>query len=264
MTNLEEEFDLYLTYTDSDGNDRLVWFYPYTGKLREEGLFPPEELQIYRAEMPIQLSTIYKLYLHLKESDYIVYAELNSFERKFSVLDPLQVDFRTINLYTDEDYYFRFKPVAPRAVYQSIMYFNYTEYINDITVSKSLPFVLDITFGEENDNVFVVQRLSGEYFLREVGRRLHAGDGIVRVAAGLDFHLSAGGEELYYMIKSVNRQFGFSALSSTNLENGIGVFSSLSHRYVKGIPLSVHTIDSLAYSQYTEHLGFLPYSRQLP
>jgi len=119
---------------------------------------------------------------------------------------------------------------------------------------------MDIRFGEERDQVFVAQRLSGDFFLREIGQKLKAGDGIIRVAIGFDFQCSAGGEELYYYIKSAHQQFGYSSLSMSNLDNGIGIFSSMSHEYVKGIPPSVHTVDSLAYSKYTSHLGFLPYS----
>ncbi len=262
LTWLDEDFDLYITYNDNDGSNNQVWFTPYSGTTRDTGLFPEEELQILSAEMPVLLNTNYKLYLHLKESDFIVYGEVKSFEREFNVIDPLPVDYRSINLYSSEDFFFRFEPVAPRAVYQAVIDFNYLEFSDDRSYSKSMVFVMDIAFGEENDVAFVDQRFSGEKFLREIGRRLKTEVGVVRIPVGLDFHIWAGGEELYYLIRSAHRQFGFSAQSTSNMENAVGVFSSLSHRDIYNIPLSVHTIDSLAYSQFTSHLGFLPYSKQ--
>lgn len=264
LTHLDEEFEVYITYTDINGSNKIIWFEPHNGAIRDSGLFAPEELQLLSAKMEVQNSTIYKFYLHLKESERIVYGQLKSFDDKFQVIDPLNVTFRTINLYTDEDFYFRFVPVSTKAVYQAILTFNYQEINQGIFSEQSLDFPLDIVYGEGNDVFFVGKRFSGESFLRDIGRRIVPQEGISRVPIGLDFHISAGGEELYYLIKSANRQFGFSVQANTNLQNGVGVFSTLSHRYINDIPLSEHSIDSLAMSQYTRHLGFEPYSKQEP
>lgn len=260
LTWLDEDFDLYITYNDLDGNLNQIWFNPCSGVSRDSGLFPREELQVLTADMPVLLNTNYKLYLHLKESDIIVFGEVKSFEHQLDVIDPLPVDFRSINLYPTEDFYFRYRPVAPQAVYQAVMNFKYIEFKEDQSATKSVDFIVDMVFSELSDIEYVDQRFSGEFFLREIGRRLVSEPGLVRIPLGLDFHFWAGGEELFYLIKSANAQFGFSAQSTSNLDNAVGVFSSMSQHDVFDIPLSVHTADSLAFSQYTKHLGFLPYT----
>ncbi len=264
LTYLDEDFELYITYPDNLGSNKIVWFEPFTGLVRDSGMFAKEQLQIFSARLEILNNTVYKLYLHLKESGKIVYGELTSFSQKFTVIDPLDVQYRTINIYSGEDFYFRFAPVSKRAVYQAFLTFNYEDLTSGISEKHSLEFPLDIFFGEENDNIFVAKRLSGENFLRDIGQRIQAKPGVIRRPLGLDFYMSAGGEELYYLIKSANSQFGFSAMSNTNLDNGVGVFSTLSHKTIQNIPLSEHSIDSLAYSQYTRHLGFEPINKQKP
>lgn len=264
LNHLEEDFDLYITYSDNLGSTKVVWFQPYTGVVRNSGLFAQEELQVFSAELDVENSRVYKLYLHLKESGKIVYAELTSFDRDFQVIDPLDAAFRTINLYPGEDFYFRFAPVSKRAVYQAFLTFNYEEIQEGIPEIHSLEFPMDIIFGEESDLFYVGKRFSGENFLKDLGQRIEPKAGIRRRSIGLDFYMSAGGEELYYLIKSANSQFGFSARSNTNLDNGVGIFSSLSHKRINNIQLSRHTIDSIAGSSYTKHLGFEPYSKQTP
>lgn len=264
LTHLDEDFEVYITYTDNNGSNKIIWFEPHDGVTRDSGLFAPEELQLLSAKMEVQNSTIYKFYLHLKKSGKIVYGQLKSFDEKLQVIDPLDVSFRTINLYTDEDFYFRFVPVSNKAVYQAILTFNYHEVQQGIFSEHSLDFPLEIVYGEGQEVFFVGDRFSGESFLRDIGQRIEPKEGISRIPIGLNFHISAGGEEMYYLIKSANRQFGFSAMSNTNLQNGIGVFSTLSHRYINDILFSEHSIDSLAMSQYTKHLGFEPYSKQEP
>ncbi|MCD6346414.1 MAG: DUF4249 family protein [Bacteroidales bacterium] len=257
LTKLNEEFDLYISYTDQDGSYQIVNFNPYAGFERDTGLFAIEELETYHAKLVINPTTNYKLYLVLHESDMIVYGELVSFDQPFQLIDPLPVFFRTINLYTSEDFYFRFPPVSQKAVYQSILTLRYLEVLETEVIEKTMDFELDITYGDGKEITFVESRVSGEYFLREVGRRLGSKPAIMRIPVAFDFRSTAAGEEMYYFIKSANQQFSFSAHATTTLDNALGIFSCLSQKTVRDIPLSIHTIDSLAYSQYTKNLGFV-------
>ncbi len=259
ISSLQEDYEVYITSFNDQGEPEIVWFSPLEASKRDSGLFPQEDLQILSAPMKIECSKVYKFYLQLKESGKLVYGELKSFDQIFQVIDPLDVSFRTINLYPGEDFYFRFALVSEKAVYQPILKFKYDEVFQGILTQKILEFPLTIQFSEESDVNFVEKRFSGEFFLREIGRILSPKEGISRIPVGLDFHISAGGEELYYLIKSENRQFGFSSMSMTNLVNAVGVFSSLSHRYINDMKFSKFSIDSLAYSQYTKDLGFEPY-----
>lgn len=260
---LLEDFELYITSINEDNENEIVWFFEHSGAVRDSGFFPQEGLQLLSANMFVECNRVYKLYLRLPNSKKLVFGELNSFERKLKVIDPLDFSLRTINLFTDEDFYFRFAPVSVRAVYQAIFTFKFDEIFNGIPERKIVEFPLEIVYGEEYDVEFVAQRFSGERFLMDVGRRLQPIVGVSRIPVGVDFHVSAGGEELYYLIKSENSQSGFSTIPPTNLLNALGIFSSLSHRYINDIKFSRFTIDSLAGSQYTKDLGFVPFSKLL-
>lgn len=257
LTRITEPFDLYITYDNENGTQELIRFYPCEGMIRDTGLFALEELQLYQAPLSIIPDTPYKLYLDLKESGIMVYGEMISFGQPFQVIDPLPAHWRTINLYTSEDFYFRFRPVADKAVYQSMLTFRYWEISGDQVTEKRMNFELPITYGEGYEDNYIESRLSGEYFLRELGRKLLPNPNVSRIPLAFDFKMTAGGTELYYMIKSANQQFGFSAQSTTNLDNALGIFSCFSQQSINDLPLSIHTIDSLASSQYTKNLGFV-------
>lgn len=258
---LQDEFEVYITCETEDNETELFWFSDHEGASRDSGFFELEDLQLLSANMPVKTNAVYKLYVDLQNSEMLVFGEIRSFERKLQVIDPLDVPNRTINLFTGRDFYFRFAPVSKKAVYQAIFTFKFDEFINGIPDRQSIDFQIDMAYGEAYDVDFVDKRFSGEIFLKEVGRKLKPKDGVTRVPVGAGFHLSAGGEELYYLIKSENSQSGFSAVSQSNLLNAVGIFSTLSHKFINNIKFSRFTIDSLADSQYTHDLGFVPFSK---
>jgi len=90
-----------------------------------------------------------------------------------------------------------------------------------------------------------------------VSRAIHAEAGTKRIPLGLDFMVSCGGEDLALKIKAESNAQSFSILEVNSFNNAIGVFSCLSHHFVKDVPLSCFTIDTLALGSITGNLGFM-------
>ena len=101
------------------------------------------------------------------------------------------------------------------------------------------------------------QRISGERFLIDVSRAVKPEPGIRRVPLGLDFHVSCGGDDLSLKIRAENNTQSFSILEVNSFDNAIGVFSCLTHRFIRNVPISRFTIDTLALGPLTRELGFL-------
>jgi hypothetical protein len=77
---------------------------------------------------------------------------------------------------------------------------------------------------------------------------------------GLDLRIVAAGEEVYLLYLNNQVLLGISALYITptysNLEGGLGIFSSRSTSTAPDIPLTLATLDSLACGGITRQLGF--------
>jgi hypothetical protein len=106
------------------------------------------------------------------------------------------------------------------------------------------------------------KEISGSRFFYVVKEQLQEKPGIIREAKGFDFVIMSGGMEIKFYIESTAPSDG--ALMEkpvyTNFINGLGVFSSISQDEVEMIPIGAVTVDSLAYSQLTNHLGFLDHN----
>ncbi|MBI1193646.1 MAG: hypothetical protein GC205_10810 [Bacteroidetes bacterium] len=77
---------------------------------------------------------------------------------------------------------------------------------------------------------------------------------------GLDLNILAAGEEVYLLYLNNQTLLGISALyitpTYTNLDGGLGIFSSRSVASSRNIPLTQATLDSLACGGITRALGF--------
>jgi len=91
-----------------------------------------------------------------------------------------------------------------------------------------------------------------------------ANPNVVRIADSVKFLINAGGQELYNYYLYTNSSLGITEGQIgdiyTNVENGLGVFSSRFHRETKYYVVSSQTRDSIACSVVTQGLNFAPES----
>jgi len=253
----DEEPEIYLL---EDGTGNRQTFYRYNGIdtiQRDSGYFPVEGMKLFSAKIKLIPGSLYTLIVWFHSNNLIVFGETRSYGSEFKIIDPVLVPYRKADLFPGQDYYVRFCPVINAQIYQTTLTFTYDEIREGIPTRKFMQMKPDPMFNEDLKVPFLEQRISGERFLIEVARNIKPELGIIRKPVCFSFNIACGGIELATSVLSLTQISAFSNIEYSNLENAVGIFSSLDRRYIENVPLSDFTIDSLAASSYTSHLGFL-------
>ncbi len=264
------EFPPHIDSTFFDGNIEIVlerWlnnkpvefipFWPTEEQPKDEGFFPGERNLVYRADTKVLPDTKYHLNIYIQNREKIVHAETISVGN-LRVIDPLNLPQRKISLNTGVNYTTRWEPVNNAGIYQVIVKFKYHEVI-DGNISPQF-FEWPQSFTAPSTNVeYLDKDISGSRFFYVLAEQIPVKSGLTREVEGLDVVIISGGLELKYYIESTAPANG--ALMErpvyTNVENGIGIFSSVATKEIKGLVLASTTIDSIAYGQLTKELLFL-------
>jgi hypothetical protein len=254
---VKEEILVYLVAEYTTLKQEIYYATPVDSIPKDSGWFPSSVNQLYAVRCKILPNTRYSLYVHFTGTNRIVHGETVSMNSALSVIDPEIVEGREATLLPGIDFYVRIHPVGHGPVFQSTMAFRYAEIKEGIWVDRSLVLPQKFVYEYDTTVSYGEQRISGERFLIDVSRAVRPEPGIRRVPLGLDFHVSCGGDDLALKIRAENNTQSFSILDVNSFDNAIGVFSCLTHVYVKDVPLSRFTLDTLAMGLLTRDLGFL-------
>lgn len=254
---VDEEILVYLSAEYSDRKQEVFYGSLINTIPKDTGWFPSSVNQLYAIPCIIKPNTRYSLYIHFTGSKRIVHGETLSLGSLFSIIDPDIVPGREATLLPGIDFYVRFHPVVNGSIFQSTMTFHYADIKAGKWTDRSLVFPQKFVYEDDTTVNYAEQRISGERFLIDVSRALKPDPDTRRVPLGLDFHISCGGDDLAVKINAENNTQSFSILEVNSFDNAIGVFSCLTHSYVKDIPISRFTLDTLALGPLTRDLGFL-------
>lgn len=254
---INEEMIVYMSAEYSDRKQEMFYASRIDTIPKDSGWFPSSVNQLYAMPCVIKPNTRYSLYIHLIESNRIIHGETVTMGSPFTIIDPAIVTGREATLLPGIDFFVRFDPVVNGPVFQSTMTFRYAEIEAGQRVNRSLVLPQKFVFQKDMAVSYVEQRISGERFLIDVSRTVKPDPEIRRIPLSLDFNISCGGDDLALKINAENNTQSFSILEVNSFDNAIGVFSCLTHRSVKDVPISRFTIDTLALGPLTGNLGFL-------
>lgn len=254
-----EEPEIYLEANGSGFKQRFYKCTIIDTIQKDQGWFPVEGMQLFATKCKIEPATLYSLIIYFHSNNNIVFGQTISFGSDLRIIDPSLILYREADLFPGQDYYVRFSPVINAQIYQSTLTFLYDEIRDGFPERKEFKYKLKTLLNEHLDVDYLQQKVSGILFFKELSRRLTADSGVIRKPVCFNFQISCGGIELYYTVKSETNVNAFSEILYTNLDNAQGLFSSLTHRYINNVPLSRFTIDSIAMSTLTKHLGFISF-----
>jgi hypothetical protein len=108
------------------------------------------------------------------------------------------------------------------------------------------------------NNIF---RLRGNEFLEFLSNAIEDNPNVLRRMRGIDIRLDAGGEELFNYVNVGLANTGITASQEipiyTNIEGGLGVFSSVNHVILPDFFLHPEALDSLIDGRFTAKLNFI-------
>jgi hypothetical protein len=184
---------------------------------------------------------------------------------------PQQIDIYSSSSQTYKDYTLRYRTANNAAMYEVWLRFHYREIINGIQTEKSVEWLAARAepagiLGGQSTQV----PLSGEAILAKIGALVPPNPdalriiGIERVPAGtqnrdLDIIVRMGGQSLFDFIE-INNSSNTSAVQDkptyTNINNGLGLFSSRSETTYEAAYFPSQTLQVIESSPYTAGLNF--------
>ena len=228
---------------------------------RDTGVFVNEPNYVYQCETALATGGEYRLNIFIPSTG----TQLRAVTQVVNEFRAIRPEAYKKNLAFSS--YDNYEPVewvaAPYTrIYHLAVRFHYLEVIGTDTAYKSADwnighYITDYAAGGEDFKVEVLHR----NFYKWVANRLDPPAGnMIRLAnkKALDFVFTVGGEELYTYMQIYGDDAGILKEKPvfTNIENGIGLFSSRFQQSIDGKALSDASIDSLAYGMYTSQLGF--------
>ncbi len=232
------------------------------GIVKEGGVFATSPYFLYKTTTPINENRTYRLVINTPAGN-VVSSETNMV-KDFAVSRPnpeISVSFLT-------DYNLFWTPAENAAIYDVDLYFNYTETrkINgeDVTESKRIKWDA-LTNGQTDDLATtggaIKVELSSDRFLSFLANNIEADSEVIeRVVGDLDFTIWAGSEDFLTFNQVALAQFGITSSQAqptyTNVENGVGLFTSRFRKEINDVPVLATTIDLIACGDVTGHLNF--------
>ncbi|MCD6346166.1 MAG: DUF4249 family protein [Bacteroidales bacterium] len=223
---------------------------------KEPGYFPGKYHIIYQAKLDVQTNTVYRLVVYLPTENKVIY----SFTRTvghFSIVDPRYPEVRPLHFSTDHNPVFHWTPAENASIYQLFFQLNYIETDSVQTTLKSIMLPIKTIVKRDNPGPFFIFDINSTQFYITLGESLPPSKSLIRTFNYIDAFIIAGGEELAVHFQSEREGDPFRIIDYTNIQNGIGVFSSIAYSYCKGFKVTNQTIDSIAYGQFTKQLNFL-------
>lgn len=237
------------------GEDPLeTWIFTKTTLPKDSGFFPVAGQEWYTAAFVPEPNTRYLLYVFFPEINRVVSAETVS--TGFPVPEDPQPELpRFITITRNRGYTLRWYSVDHAGIYQGIFTLNYIEYLGDQFEFQHVQWHLTNVL-RDLPNDLLVQELNQNQFFKVLIKNIPVKPDVERELVGMELSMAAGGEELGVAVRS--HYFNdFSALADyTNLDNGIGLFSSLARTSVKNLAFSSLTEDAVCQDPELKSLNF--------
>lgn len=231
---------------------------------KEPGVFATTPNVLYRTNMGDTLleENSYKLVIHNQETDSITTATTEIVDN-FSIITPIDdPDNFDIDWVAQFPVRVKWQTTDEGVIYQLTIRFNY----NEVKINDTVPVYKyeDWTFPEFTTSQNGSQQadisidIPGESFYHFIATSISADNSVTRHFLSLDFKVTCGGEEFYtYMV--VNQPptgINQNLVEYTNINGGIGIFSSRVTTEVKDKDMTDGSKEKLKNGSVTGHLGF--------
>jgi len=255
---LKADFYAYLESVNIDGSRHIYYFELTDITRRDSGMFPQDGLVVFRTHCPVEGGKEYGLYVNFPSLPLLVAGTITAVN-PVDILDPNPLPGREITFLEDQGYTVRWTRSVKFAVYQPVIRFIYLEGDILFQVRKQVEILQPMVFGD-TEIAIITSYLNGSGFIDDLVKNLTPPDsGQRRKIIGFDLLLNCGGPELAVIARAgTNAVASFTGLDEySNLDGAVGLFSSATYTGVYNNRFSDITINYLAVSQKSRHLGFL-------
>ena len=246
----------------------IIQFEKTTDIQKDTGLFASDKNIIYKSTRRLTEGgesdigdNIYKLKIDVPSKNISVTSETKIINNLI-IINPKISQNYLIGLTPSSSLNVEWKSANNARLYELTVRFHYLEITDSGTTEKYVdwkqPSVVssDLESGKDMET-----GISGEGFLRFLSSAISADDNVNKRLAhrnALDFIFTLAGDELntYIQVNKPSNSIVQERPAYTNIENGIGIFSTRYQRTISGKKLTDLTIDAIATNDYTSHLNF--------
>jgi len=236
------------------------------GIIREDGIFATDPNFLYKLDLegtpPLEGGERVRL-LVLESNDQLLASTETTIVESFELVRGRPGDEINFSNY-DRITRISWRPTESAAIYDAQFIINYQENEEGSStefVDKSVTWVIASNFlKESSDNqAQITIDIKGEDFYAFLDGALENSNKI-RKFVDMDFMVTAGGSELSEYIRIRQANTGLTSSQNTpifsNIEGGLGLFSSTAVARKEGITLTPASLDSLFSGFYTRDLNF--------
>jgi hypothetical protein len=232
------------------------------GYVKDSGIFSNAPNFLYKTKEPLDQSSSYTLLITESDNGKVI-SSSSEVINDFSVLRPTPLT--KVNFFPGAQYSVQWNSATDGKIYALTIRFYYLE-VNaiDTTINQEKyvdwPVFTSIRSSSTIGGQLMESKIPGDAFYSYINSHIPEDPSVYRVAGHFDFFFSVGGEELDTYNQVTIAQQGLTTGSVqpeyTNIDNGLGLFSSRFHKNILNVPIDGHTIDTLACSDATKHLRF--------
>jgi len=258
---LDGDFYAYLESENPDGNREIHYFEKTEINQRDSGLFPQDGLVVFQTNCPVQGGKEYGLYVNFPQKPRLVAGSV-TVVNPVEILDPNPLPGREVTFLEDQGYLVRWTKSIKFAVYQSVIRFIFLEGDKNFQIRREVGIPQPLVYSD-NENAILTSFLNGAGFIDDLVTNLSPPDsGLRRKIIGFDLLLTTGGPELAVFTRSgQNAVASFTGLDEySNIDGAVGIYSSVTLTGTYNNRFSDLTINYLADSEKTRHLGFLRFN----
>lgn len=237
---------------------RTITLHKDSSIARDSGVFAYQKNYYFVTSETINEETDYKLHVSINGKEVSSKTKTIGY---FSLQDvPSQVSF------TPSNFKFKIKTPANARIFQPVFRFFYYDVTATDTIKNYLDINLSVYTSTSIDGGELISiEYPGNSFFESIGNKIKTDDNIIkRIVAKNSFQIIvyAGSNELYAYIQVSGPSTGLTMdkPSYTNIDNGLGLFTSRYTKYDLFRQLAQRTIDTLSQGQKTKQLKFANYS----
>lgn len=179
-------------------------------------------------------------------------------------IDTIDSSSPTINTWRDQtDVRFGWNTDPLNKIFDFRLIIHYSEFPGDNpsdVQEKTLEYIIDKSIINEDDADRFVEKVSGLQFFNYLGQNIPEKEGYIRFFNSMDMVVTGSGPELYEYIRVAQANTGITSAQSipvyTNVDGGLGIFTSRYQLHRPGMRLLAEARDSLLNGRFTKHLNF--------
>ncbi|MEA1878358.1 MAG: hypothetical protein U9N86_16055 [Bacteroidota bacterium] len=258
-----EDFYAYLAENIHGEQGNIYYFEPSDVNVRDSGFFNTENLELLEVKCKLKVGSEYSLYIYSPELPRLIVGSTYVIP-PVKILDPVYMPGREITILPEQGYNLRWTHPSKYAVYQPVIRIHYREGDREFQTHKSLDIQLP-QVSLVSDASVVIDYINGQNFYNSILDHLKTPPvGVQRKVIGFDLEICTGGEEMnLFILAEENNNIPVGAVGDySNLDGAVGIFASRVYSGSYNNRFSDLTINYLAKSEETNHLGFLKFGEE--